>query len=112
MVSGGRAERTCNAQATDDRNWLATQTLELHAQTIRCEEAGFAMHVFQPSFSPFQPDGSELAALCMSFQPSFQPDVMSWTPRKSSFCEQRPAGDLDPADAPGGLLALEGRTLF
>jgi hypothetical protein len=58
----GRAERTCNAQATDDRNWLRIETLELHAQTIRCEEAGFAMHVFQP-------EGSVLAALCMSYQP-------------------------------------------
>jgi hypothetical protein len=46
------AERTCNVQATDDRNWLAIQTLELHAQTIRYEEAGFAMHVFSPLPGP------------------------------------------------------------
>jgi hypothetical protein len=38
--------KTCNAQTTDDRNWHSIQTLELRAQTVRCEAARFALHVF------------------------------------------------------------------
>jgi hypothetical protein len=35
-------ERTCNAQASDDRNWLEIQVLELRLQTARPEAARFA----------------------------------------------------------------------
>ena len=31
-------------QATDDRNWLAIQALELVAQTTRSKAASFALH--------------------------------------------------------------------
>ena len=39
------AERTHNAHAPDDRNWLVTQALELLAQTIRSVAARFEPHV-------------------------------------------------------------------
>jgi hypothetical protein len=40
------AERTCNAQMPDVRNWLAIQALDLHVHTIRSVAARFALHVF------------------------------------------------------------------
>jgi hypothetical protein len=40
-----QAERTHNAQAPDDRNWVAIQALELLAQTIRSVAARLAPHV-------------------------------------------------------------------
>jgi hypothetical protein len=46
------AERTGNAQAPDDRNWLRIQALELRVQTIRSVSARFTLHVFLPSFLP------------------------------------------------------------
>jgi DNA polymerase V len=42
---GAIAERTGNAQAPDDRNWLKIQALELRVQTIRSVSARFALHV-------------------------------------------------------------------
>jgi hypothetical protein len=45
------AERTGNAQAPDDRNWLKIQVLELRVQTIRSVSARFTLHVFSPQTS-------------------------------------------------------------
>jgi hypothetical protein len=42
-------ERTCNAQASDDCNWLETHVLELRLQTVRPDKARFALHVFSPA---------------------------------------------------------------
>jgi hypothetical protein len=38
-------EGTCNAQASDDRNWIEIQVLERRLQTVRPEGARFALHV-------------------------------------------------------------------
>jgi hypothetical protein len=38
-------EGTCNAQASDDRNWLEIQVLERRLQAVRPEGARFALHV-------------------------------------------------------------------
>jgi hypothetical protein len=38
-------EGTCNAQASDDRNWVEIQVLERRLQTVRPEGARFELHV-------------------------------------------------------------------
>jgi hypothetical protein len=43
-----RVERTCNAQASDDLNWLEIQVLELRLQAVPPEGARFALHVYSP----------------------------------------------------------------
>jgi hypothetical protein len=40
-------EGTCNAQASDDRNWLEIQVLERRLQTVRPEGTKFAWLSFR-----------------------------------------------------------------
>jgi hypothetical protein len=42
------AERTGDARAPDDRNWLEIQVLALRVQAICSVAARFALHVFSP----------------------------------------------------------------
>jgi hypothetical protein len=49
-LSGGgdTVEGTCNARASDDRNWFEIQVLERRLQAAQPEGARFALHVFSP----------------------------------------------------------------